>query len=85
MPHQPASAIRRPRAARRAAALAATALVLMSGGASGGPWPADFDRTTGKGVLVPVNSALDSLTPTRMYGEVFRATARKVYERAQRA
>ncbi|MFK4066475.1 trypsin-like serine peptidase [Streptomyces sp. NPDC029674] len=55
----------------------------MSGGSSGGPWLADFNATTGKGVLVSVNSSLDSLTPTRMYGEVLGATAKKVYDRAQ--
>lgn len=55
----------------------------MSGGSSGGPWLADFNATTGKGVLVSVNSSLDSLTPTKMYGEVWGATAKKVYDRAQ--
>ena len=44
---------------------------------------ADFNATTGKGVLVSVNSALDSLTPTEMQGEVLGATAKKVYDRAQ--
>ncbi|WP_224059070.1 trypsin-like serine peptidase [Streptomyces kanamyceticus] len=57
----------------------------MSGGSSGGPWLADFNTTTGKGVLVSVNSSLDSLTPTKMYGEVFGATAKKVYDKAQNA
>ncbi|MFE3140713.1 trypsin-like serine peptidase [Streptomyces scopuliridis] len=58
----------------------------LTGGASGGPWLADFDATTGKGkgVLVSVNASLDSLTPTKMYGEVLGATAKKVYDRAQR-
>ncbi|MGB8942109.1 MAG: trypsin-like serine protease [Streptomyces sp.] len=55
----------------------------MSGGSSGGPWLADFNATTGKGVLVSVNSSLDSLAPTKMYGEVWGATAKKVYDRAQ--
>ncbi|WP_432097366.1 trypsin-like serine peptidase [Streptomyces sp. bgisy100] len=55
----------------------------MSGGSSGGPWLADFNATTGKGVLVSVNSALDSLTPTEMQGELLGATAEKVYDRAQ--
>ncbi|MEW9519671.1 trypsin-like serine peptidase [Streptomyces tubercidicus] len=55
----------------------------MTGGSSGGPWLADFNATTGKGVLVSVNSALDSLTPTEMQGEVLGATAKKVYDRAQ--
>ncbi|MEV5982164.1 peptidase [Streptomyces sp. NPDC052114] len=57
----------------------------MSGGSSGGPWLADFNATTGKGVLVSVNSALDSLEPTKMYGEIFKATAKKVYDRAQQS
>lgn len=56
----------------------------MSGGSSGGPWLADFNATTGKGTLVSVNSSLDSLTPTEMQGEVLGATARMVYDRAQR-
>lgn len=55
----------------------------MTGGSSGGPWLADFNATTGKGVLVSVNAALDSMTPTKMYGEVLGATAKKVYDRAQ--
>lgn len=56
----------------------------LTGGSSGGPWLADFNATTGKGTLVSVNSALDSLTPTEMQGEVLGATAKKVYDRAQR-
>ncbi|MFJ6655764.1 trypsin-like serine peptidase [Streptomyces sp. NPDC091377] len=56
----------------------------LNGGSSGGPWFADFDTTTGKGVLVSVNSGLDSLAPTKMYGEVLGDTAKKVYDRAQR-
>ncbi|WP_405797357.1 trypsin-like serine peptidase [Streptomyces sp. NBC_01506] len=55
----------------------------MTGGASGGPWLADFNATTGKGVLISVNGSLDSMTPTKMYGEVLGATAKKVYDRAQ--
>ncbi|MER8223549.1 trypsin-like peptidase domain-containing protein [Streptomyces sp. NPDC094143] len=57
----------------------------MSGGSSGGPWLADFDTATGKGVLVSVNGALDSMTPTKMYGEVLRAAAKSVYDRAQKS
>ncbi|MFE4945439.1 trypsin-like serine peptidase [Streptomyces sp. NPDC056641] len=59
----------------------------LTGGASGGPWLADFDATTGKGkgVLVSVNASLDSLEPTKMYGEVLRSTARKVYDKAQQS
>ncbi|MFJ5724799.1 trypsin-like serine peptidase [Streptomyces sp. NPDC093149] len=56
----------------------------MTGGSSGGPWLADFNAATGKGVLVSVNSALDSLTPTEMQGELLGTTAKKVYDRAQR-
>ncbi|GHC60004.1 trypsin-like serine peptidase [Streptomyces flavofungini] len=57
----------------------------LSGGASGGPWFADFNATTGRGTLISVNSALDSLQPTKMYGEVFGNLAKKVYDRAQNA
>ncbi|GGR90587.1 hypothetical protein GCM10010252_31760 [Streptomyces aureoverticillatus] len=56
----------------------------MTGGSSGGPWFADFDAGTGRGTLVSVNSSLDSMTPTEMQGEIFGATAKKVYDRAQR-
>ncbi|MCX4907524.1 serine protease [Streptomyces sp. NBC_00878] len=55
----------------------------MTGGASGGPWLADFNATTGKGTIVSVNASLDGLTPTEMQGEVWGATAKKVYDRAQ--
>ncbi|MFB8347745.1 trypsin-like serine peptidase [Streptomyces niveus] len=55
----------------------------MTGGSSGGPWLADFDTRTGKGVLVSVNASLDALTPTKMYGEVLGTTAKKVYDKAQ--
>ncbi|MEU0690041.1 trypsin-like serine peptidase [Streptomyces uncialis] len=57
----------------------------LSGGASGGPWFADFDTTTGKGTLVSVNASLDSTVPTKMYGEILSTTAKAVYDRAQRA
>ncbi|MFD9326130.1 trypsin-like serine peptidase [Streptomyces sp. NPDC060065] len=57
----------------------------LTGGSSGGPWLADFNATTGKGVLVSVNASLDSLTPTEMQGEVLGATAKKVYDRAQQS
>ncbi|MEV8284322.1 trypsin-like serine peptidase [Streptomyces niveus] len=56
----------------------------LTGGASGGPWLAGFRTTTGKGTLVSVNASLDSLTPTKMYGEILGATAKKVYDRAQK-
>ncbi|GLF95089.1 trypsin-like serine peptidase [Streptomyces yaizuensis] len=57
----------------------------MTGGSSGGPWLAGFDTTTGKGTLVSVNSSMDSFTPTKGYGEIFGAIAKKVYDRAQKA
>ncbi|MEU3601581.1 trypsin-like peptidase domain-containing protein [Streptomyces sp. NPDC006798] len=57
----------------------------MTGGSSGGPWLTDFDTATGKGTLVSVNSAMDSFTPTKGYGEIFGSTAKKVYERAARS
>ncbi|MET7488908.1 trypsin-like peptidase domain-containing protein [Streptomyces sp. NPDC005538] len=56
----------------------------MTGGSSGGPWLANFDSATGKGTLVSVNSALDSLQPTKMYGEILGATAKTMYQRAER-
>ncbi|WP_208298638.1 trypsin-like serine peptidase [Streptomyces liangshanensis] len=57
----------------------------MTGGSSGGPWLANFNTTTGKGTLISVNASLDSLTPTKMYGEIFGATAKKVYDKAQKS
>lgn len=57
----------------------------MAGGSSGGPWLADFNATTGKGVLVSVNSHGEGLeTGEKMYGPVLGATAKKVYDQAQR-
>jgi V8-like Glu-specific endopeptidase len=55
----------------------------MTGGSSGGPWLADFNAATGTGVLVSVNSGLDSLQPTRMYGPVLGDTAKAMYKQAQ--
>ncbi|UQI45409.1 peptidase [Streptomyces sp. HU2014] len=58
----------------------------MSGGASGGPWLADFDARSGLGTLVSVNSHGDALEgSTTMSGPALGAAARQVYERAQRA
>ncbi|MFC5720776.1 trypsin-like serine peptidase [Streptomyces gamaensis] len=58
----------------------------MTGGASGGPWLADLDPATGSGTLVSVNSHGNALDhSTTMSGPVLGATARQVYERAQRA
>ena len=56
----------------------------MTGGSSGGPWLADFKEATGQGTLASVNSGLDGFTPTKMYGEILGATARTMYERAER-
>ncbi|MFF7411861.1 trypsin-like serine peptidase [Streptomyces lydicus] len=57
----------------------------MGGGASGGPWLTDFDATTGKGVLVSVNSHGDGPeSGTHMYGPVLGSAAKAVYEQAQR-
>ncbi|MEU8824755.1 peptidase [Streptomyces sp. NPDC048636] len=57
----------------------------MSGGASGGPWLADFNATTGKGVLVSVHSHGEGLEAgEKMYGAVLGATAKAVYDQAQR-
>ncbi|MCP9206659.1 trypsin-like serine peptidase [Streptomyces sp. NEAU-Y11] len=57
----------------------------MTGGSSGGPWLADFDTTTGKGVLVSVNSHGEGLQDTeKMFGAVLGGTAKKVYDQAQR-
>ncbi|WP_234336097.1 trypsin-like serine peptidase [Streptomyces sp. NRRL S-1022] len=55
----------------------------MSGGSSGGPWLADFDAATGTGVLVSVNSQLDSLQPSEMYGPVLGTVAKAVYTQAE--
>ncbi|WKK23635.1 peptidase [Streptomyces olivoreticuli] len=57
----------------------------MTGGASGGPWLADFDTKSGLGTLVSVNSHGDALEhSTAMFGPVLGAAARAVHERAQR-
>ncbi|MER5780507.1 peptidase [Streptomyces mobaraensis] len=56
----------------------------MTGGASGGPWLADFDAKSGLGTLVSVNSHGDALEHSRtMSGPRFGAVAKAVYERAQ--
>ncbi|MVO87827.1 trypsin-like serine protease [Streptomyces sp. p1417] len=57
----------------------------MSGGSSGGPWFADFSAATGRGTLISVNSSLDSLEPTKMFGEIFGSLAKKVYDKARSA
>ncbi|MFF1443577.1 trypsin-like serine peptidase [Streptomyces sp. NPDC058295] len=55
----------------------------LGGGASGGPWLADFDSATGKGTVVSVNShgAGDGGSP--MYGPMLDNTAQAVYDAAQ--
>ncbi|WDN57435.1 trypsin-like peptidase domain-containing protein (plasmid) [Streptomyces clavuligerus] len=57
----------------------------MTGGSSGGPWFAGLDPATGTGTLVSVNSAGDAFQATKMYGELLKTMAKKVYDRAQRA
>lgn len=56
----------------------------MSGGASGGPWLADFDAKSGLGTLVSVNSHGDALEhSTAMFGPRLGAAARAIHARAQ--
>ncbi|MEV6670289.1 peptidase [Streptomyces sp. NPDC051162] len=56
----------------------------MTGGASGGPWLADFDAKSGLGTLVSVNSHGDALEhSTAMFGPALGAAARAVHARAQ--
>ncbi|MBH1936042.1 peptidase [Streptomyces sp. AV19] len=57
----------------------------MGGGASGGPWLADFDAKAGTGTLVSVNSHGDGPErSTTMSGPALGAAARQVFERAQK-
>ncbi|GHH08474.1 trypsin-like serine peptidase [Streptomyces lanatus] len=56
----------------------------MEGGSSGGPWLAGFDRRTGRGTLVSVNSFGDAPeNGTGMDGEVLGGAARQLHERAE--
>lgn len=57
----------------------------MAEGASGGPWLARFDTTTGTGVVVSVNSFKYADDPGTMYGPYFGPAIRRLYEEAQRA
>ncbi|MCO6011075.1 trypsin-like peptidase domain-containing protein [Actinoallomurus purpureus] len=57
----------------------------MSEGASGGPWLARFNATTGTGVVTSVNSFKYSDDPATMYGPYFGPAVRRVYEEAQHA
>ncbi|MFM9371504.1 trypsin-like serine peptidase [Streptomyces sp. Da 82-17] len=55
----------------------------MEGGSSGGPWLADFDARTGRGVLVSVNSFGDEAEEgSVMEGEVLGPVAGHVRDRA---
>ncbi|WP_372408910.1 serine protease [Streptomyces luteireticuli] len=57
----------------------------MTGGASGGPWLADFNAKTGIGTLVSVNSHGDALEhSTTMSGPNLGAAARSVFDQAQK-
>ncbi|WP_432931365.1 trypsin-like serine peptidase [Microbispora sp. CA-135349] len=56
----------------------------MTGGASGGPWFADFDPSTGTGVLTSVNSFKYGFAPSWMFGPYFGAEAEAVYNAAQK-
>ncbi|GAA4613510.1 hypothetical protein GCM10023195_58480 [Actinoallomurus liliacearum] len=57
----------------------------MSEGASGGPWLARFNATTGTGVVTSVNSFKYSDDQATMYGPYFGAAVRRIYEQAQHA
>ncbi|QOV37918.1 trypsin-like peptidase domain-containing protein [Streptomyces ferrugineus] len=57
----------------------------MEGGSSGGPWLAGFDRKSGRGTLVSVNSFGDAAeNGTAMEGEVLGAVADQVLARAEK-
>ncbi|WP_327726250.1 S1 family peptidase [Streptomyces sp. NBC_00487] len=56
----------------------------LGGGASGGPWLADFNSYTGKGTVVSVNSHGERDGGTPMYGPTLDKTARAVYDAARR-
>lgn len=54
----------------------------MTGGASGGPWYAEFDVATGTGVVMSVNSYKMTDDPNTMYGTFFGNYAQATYEAA---
>lgn len=57
----------------------------MEGGSSGGPWLAGFDRKTGRGTLVSVNSFGDAPEEgTVMEGEVLGAVAAQLHAQAEK-
>ncbi|MFF3849800.1 trypsin-like serine peptidase [Streptomyces sp. NPDC002328] len=56
----------------------------LGGGASGGPWLAGFNSTTGKGTVVSVNSHGEGKGGSPMYGPTFDKTAKALYDAAQR-
>ena len=57
----------------------------MTGGASGGPWFAQFAESSGTGRQNSVNSFKYSFTPTWMFGPYFGADAQNLYNAAQAA
>jgi hypothetical protein len=51
----------------------------MTGGSSGGPWLASFDRTAATGTAVSVNSHIYRSIKDVMFGPVFDADEEKAY------
>lgn len=57
----------------------------MEGGSSGGPWLAGFDRTSGRGTLVSVNSFGDAAeNGTTMDGEILGTVAEQLLAQAEK-
>lgn len=54
----------------------------MTGGSSGGPWLANFDRATGRGTLTSVNSFKYYALSQYMFGPYFDAYGQKTYAAA---
>ncbi|MCK2219506.1 peptidase [Actinomadura sp. ATCC 31491] len=55
----------------------------QTGGASGGPWLAGFNESTGLGTLNSVNSFKYNFAPNWMFGPYFGNEAQSVYQSAQ--
>lgn len=55
----------------------------MTGGCSGGPWFADFDESTGTGVVNSVNSFGYTMQPDVLYGPYFGSEAEQLYTEAR--
>ena len=55
----------------------------LTGGSSGGPWFDRFDRTTGRGIQVSLNSFGYVGERNAMYGPYFGSTAKSLYDTAQ--